>query len=262
MRSVSVPGLRNCGFQDETYISLQELQHVILELYNQLEITMATRYYFHGDEVEDEPGRYYCAYCDWFVDQKHFTEESHSGTDKERYDRSMKSWTVLKKNSQGNLHRPINASNIFSSLPKPKKPKTSPFYRWLVKQQDRDDPIGDLSKDTQRDKGFPVETSLLEKIKKHLIHQFACNEAIQALEEAYQEFKTKKRIRSGLSLSLRFDVFRRDEFRCQICGATASDGARLEVDHKVPVAKGGLDEISNLWTLCFGCNRGKGTKNI
>ncbi|MGB8688136.1 MAG: YozE family protein [Microcoleus sp.] len=222
---------------------------------------MSTRYYFHGDEVESEPGQFYCAYCDSFVDEKHFSEVSHFGTDKERYDRCVKSWEIGQKAQRG-LHRPSNASNLFSSLLKPKKPKTSHFYRWLVKQTDRDDPIGDLSKDVKRDRDFPIEIGSLQKIKSHLINQSACNEAIQALEEAHEEFKNNKTVRSGLSLSLRFDVFRRDNYRCQICGATASDGVRLEVDHKDPVVNGGGDEMSNLWTLCFSCNRGKGTKNL
>jgi uncharacterized protein YozE (UPF0346 family) len=227
-----------------------------------LEITMPTRYYFHGDKVESEPGRFYCTYCDLFVDEKHFLEASHSGTDKERYDRCVKNWGDLAKKDRGDFHRPSNTFNLFSNLPKPKKPQTSPFYCWLVKQKDRSDPIGDLSNDVQIDKGFPVESGSLENIKSHLISQSACNEAIQALEEAHEEFKNNKTVRSGLSLSLRFDVFRRDDYRCQICGATASDGVRLEVDHKDPVANGGGDEMKNLWTLCFSCNRGKGTKNL
>ncbi len=223
---------------------------------------MAKRSYFHGDEVEEQPGQYYCAYCDLFVSEKHFSETTHSGSDKEIYYHSVKGWKVLKKNSAGRLQRPNNASNLFSNLPNLKKPKTGTFYRWLVKQQDRDDPIGDLSNDAQRDKEFPLETSSLEKLRNHLIARLACNEAVQALEEAHKEFKNNKSVRSGLSLSLRFEVFRRDDYRCQICGATASDNARLEVDHKNPVAKEGTDDMSNLWTLCFECNRGKGTKNL
>lgn len=56
------------------------------------------------------------------------------------------------------------------------------------------------------------------------------------------------------------DVLKRDNFTCQICGRTISDGAKLEVDHRVPVAKGGKSTMDNLWTLCFECNRGKSTK--
>ena len=145
------------------------------------------------------------------------------------------------------------------SLPKQKK---SPFYRWLIKQKDRQDPIGDLSNDVQKDQCFPREIGSLEQIKSYLISQYPSNQAIQALGEAYKEFKNNKTVRSGFSLSQRFDVFRRDNYRCQICGATALDAVCLEVDHKNPVANGGGDEMSNLWTLCFSCNRGKGKKNL
>ena len=59
---------------------------------------------------------------------------------------------------------------------------------------------------------------------------------------------------------LRFEVMRRDGFRCQLCGATAADGASLEVDHKYPVSKGGGNNRDNLWVLCRVCNSGKGDK--
>lgn len=69
-------------------------------------------------------------------------------------------------------------------------------------------------------------------------------------------FETALSDRRGLSL--RFAIFKRDNYRCQICGRTAADhGAVLEVDHKIPRAKGGTEDIANLWTLCFECNRGK-----
>lgn len=63
-----------------------------------------------------------------------------------------------------------------------------------------------------------------------------------------------------MSASLRYDILRRDNFRCQICGVTAKDGYKLHVDHIVPVSKGGLTEPSNLRTLCERCNMGKGAK--
>lgn len=60
-------------------------------------------------------------------------------------------------------------------------------------------------------------------------------------------------------LSLRFLILKRDNYRCRLCGVTAADGpdVRLEVDHITPRSKGGTDDPSNLWTLCFPCNRGK-----
>jgi len=66
--------------------------------------------------------------------------------------------------------------------------------------------------------------------------------------------------RARMSDSLRYDILKKDNFRCQICGMTARDGAKLHVDHIIPVSKGGKTEISNLRTLCERCNMGKSNK--
>ena len=63
--------------------------------------------------------------------------------------------------------------------------------------------------------------------------------------------------RKTLSKKTRFEVFKRDKFTCQYCGKSAPDVV-LEVDHVVPVAEGGDDDMLNLVTSCFDCNRGKG----
>lgn len=59
-----------------------------------------------------------------------------------------------------------------------------------------------------------------------------------------------------MNRTIRFEVFKRDGFRCQYCGKTPPD-VTLEVDHIHPKSKGGQDEINNLITSCFDCNRGK-----
>lgn len=64
--------------------------------------------------------------------------------------------------------------------------------------------------------------------------------------------------RRKMSDKLRYEVMRRDGFRCQLCGATQADGYKLHVDHIIPVSKGGKTEMSNLRTLCERCNLGKG----
>lgn len=69
-----------------------------------------------------------------------------------------------------------------------------------------------------------------------------------------------KRERALLTDSLRYDILRRDGFRCQICGATAKDGVKLHIDHIIPVSKGGKTEPQNLRTLCDRCNFGKRDK--
>lgn len=67
--------------------------------------------------------------------------------------------------------------------------------------------------------------------------------------------------RKPLPKSTRFEVFKRDAFTCQYCGRSAPD-VILEVDHILPVAKGGTDDLLNLITSCRDCNRGKRDKTL
>jgi len=83
--------------------------------------------------------------------------------------------------------------------------------------------------------------------------------AIQkAVELAAQALNKPQRERRPLPPSLRWQILKRDGFRCQICGRSAPE-VTLHVDHKIPVARGGTDDPDNLWTLCAECNLGKGT---
>lgn len=54
----------------------------------------------------------------------------------------------------------------------------------------------------------------------------------------------------------RYEVFERDGYTCQYCGAKAPS-VELHVDHIVPVSKGGTNDLSNLVTACAECNLGK-----
>lgn len=62
--------------------------------------------------------------------------------------------------------------------------------------------------------------------------------------------------RKPISKKLRFEVFKRDSFSCQYCGASAPDVV-LHIDHIHPVSKGGDNDILNLITSCESCNNGK-----
>lgn len=70
--------------------------------------------------------------------------------------------------------------------------------------------------------------------------------------------KTK---RNSIPKRIRFAVFARDGFRCRYCGKT-SEHVELVIDHLMPVAKGGKDEVENLVTACAPCNSGKSDKTI
>lgn len=65
--------------------------------------------------------------------------------------------------------------------------------------------------------------------------------------------------RQPISKALRFEVFKRDKFKCQYCGASAPQ-VLLQIDHINPVAKEGTNDILNLITACFECNNGKRDK--
>lgn len=67
--------------------------------------------------------------------------------------------------------------------------------------------------------------------------------------------------REYISKQLRFEVFKRDSFTCQYCGRSAPDVV-LELDHIMPVSKGGDNDILNLCTSCHDCNNGKSNRTL
>ena len=56
----------------------------------------------------------------------------------------------------------------------------------------------------------------------------------------------------------RFNLFLRDEFACQYCGATGD----LTFDHVVPRAAGGITSWENVVAACSRCNLSKGSKSL
>ena len=70
-----------------------------------------------------------------------------------------------------------------------------------------------------------------------------------------------KSVRNSRNISdkLRYQVLKRDNFKCCACGASpAKDpSVELHIDHIVPYSKGGDTQIDNLQTLCSKCNLGK-----
>ena len=68
--------------------------------------------------------------------------------------------------------------------------------------------------------------------------------------------------RALMTQSLRKQIKERDDYTCQMCGLSSHDEANLllEIDHIKPLAKGGITSEENLQTLCWRCNRSKGSK--
>jgi len=91
----------------------------------------------------------------------------------------------------------------------------------------------------------------LEEIPSDILEYFGVS--FSAEEDAIK-FKRRE-----ISASLRFDVFSKCNNKCVICGSDSTTSL-LEVDHIIPVSKGGSNDLSNLQILCQACNNGKSDK--
>ena len=69
--------------------------------------------------------------------------------------------------------------------------------------------------------------------------------------------------RNAMTTDLREAIKKRDNYTCCICGNSIykEPNLLLEVDHIIPISKGGKTEANNLQTLCWRCNRKKFTKS-
>lgn len=83
------------------------------------------------------------------------------------------------------------------------------------------------------------------------------NEAAVLKESSNFAWKTDCAMaRKNITKKIRFEVFKRDGFRCQYCGRSAPNVV-LNADHIDPVANGGETSPDNLLTACVDCNSGK-----
>lgn len=76
--------------------------------------------------------------------------------------------------------------------------------------------------------------------------------------------KTAEGQRALMTTALRKQIKERDDYTCKCCGLSVREEPNLllEIDHIIPVSKGGLTTESNLQTLCWRCNRSKGAKTV
>lgn len=89
-------------------------------------------------------------------------------------------------------------------------------------------------------------------------------ELINCLENKLSYETFTKEQRALMTSKLRRHIKERDNYTCCNCGNSiyAEPNLLLEIDHIIPVSKGGTTQESNLQTLCWKCNRNKGAKII
>ena len=94
---------------------------------------------------------------------------------------------------------------------------------------------------------------------------FDLKELEEFIKYLLQKIKFKKSVagqRALMTPKLREKIKERDGYTCQICGLSNKDEPNLllEIDHIIPLSKGGMTTEGNLQTLCWRCNRSKGAK--
>jgi len=111
-----------------------------------------------------------------------------------------------------------------------------------------------------------INEDVVELLEKHLLTHSGRGSAFftDAFIAKLHKLQAEGRLRRSISNTLRFQILKRDNYRCCLCGIRAKDSecVRLEVDHIIPRANGGTNATDNLWTLCHECNHGKGTHNL
>lgn len=88
------------------------------------------------------------------------------------------------------------------------------------------------------------------------------NRFVLFLSEKIKFNKSVAGQRALMTSKLRQHIKERDGYTCKHCGASVQQEPNLllEIDHIIPVSKGGLTTEDNLQTLCWRCNRKKGAK--
>ena len=98
---------------------------------------------------------------------------------------------------------------------------------------------------------------------------FSCN--YEYIQHRYNDLKSigfectlrayhSKNQRKLATRELREKIMQRDNYTCRICGKYMPDEVGLQIDHIIPVSKGGKTVESNLRVLCSKCNSSKTNK--
>ena len=72
-------------------------------------------------------------------------------------------------------------------------------------------------------------------------------------EEKIEKPKRKKPKHKAFSMQKRWDIYQKTGGHCYLCGEFVGFDS-FEVEHNIPVSKGGSDELENLFCACHCCN--------
>ena len=116
--------------------------------------------------------------------------------------------------------------------------------------------------------GIEITTEVLRALRDALQKSSkpTAKDGLAVLERAHIELSRapsasdKEFLDSKAWKRLRFQALKRHGSRCQCCGGSAEEGARLNVDHIMPrrLFPALALQLENLQVLCSQCNEGKG----
>ena len=88
------------------------------------------------------------------------------------------------------------------------------------------------------------------------------NNFVEYLSENVKFKKSAAGQRALMTSKLREYIKNRDNHSCKSCDVSIEDEPHLllEIDHIIPISKGGMSTEDNLQTLCWRCNRTKGSR--
>ncbi len=82
----------------------------------------------------------------------------------------------------------------------------------------------------------------------------------EAAKRGDSYWKHRATDREPVSGSIRYEVLKRANQRCECCGVSILDKP-IDVDHIVPRSLGGANSINNYQALCYECNTNKGNRD-
>lgn len=92
----------------------------------------------------------------------------------------------------------------------------------------------------------------LEHKKSHAIY---CSKTCKSMDHTYKH-RAKTRI---FGVSRRMEIIKRDNFCCYMCGLKLEVN-QVELDHLIPVSKGGSSSPENVAVSCMFCNRSRSNR--
>lgn len=113
----------------------------------------------------------------------------------------------------------------------------------------------------KRDPGVTIEIKQQLSFARDVIRAYESDgsDSEHRVPDEYPSDEWMATERAKLTAGMRYQIIQRDNFRCRLCGVSASESnyVKLEVDHIRPVKRWGTTTEDNLQTLCRQCNQGK-----